>query len=659
VTQDARPNPYSAWKPNTAYNNPNPFASLTIEDPNGYLQWVGTFGTTGGVEPNPWNQTIRGTTQDGSVRWQNIGRPAWAGNNPYNVGAEVTGNVIDPTSGLNVPNLFVAIKGGDNGAVEPTWLSGPGALVPDGDVTWQNAGNLLHWADIGATTNIVNTSSIVDSNGYLQNVLQNGKSGDGPVIWQTEPGAITQDGSMFWLNSGPFASGTTAPWLYGYAYQNSVNTDLSEMSPPSLPISVSKGGQVIIQGVGTGQGGVDTIVLYRTAQGGSTFLYLDEIPNPGEGVVWTYTDTHPDSDLNTELQAQVGGEGTPLPTGATCLGYHLTRIFAAVGNVVYISSGPDAVASGSNGNAGFDTAFTAQSKITRFWACSLGMVVFTVRDAYIILGSATDADPLYMVVFIEDLPLKSYDHFTVNKTTPYLFMGNGQLVSLDPSAGIIEVGFPIADKLEDGYNPASYLTFHSQSSRDTALYVTVGGWYRMSQNNAPEQGSAWSTLANPAGFELGCIQSVEVTPGSYRLLICDGTATRPILQRDRSASTDNGITYAAQAVFGSIVLAQPGQLAALSFITLESVRAGTRPELALLLGEIEGTFEPLTRTRQDPPILPPSQSLYSDRYHFAQNQKEAWCRHFQRSITWAEEDAQNELLTFTIFGQTWQEMRSQ
>jgi hypothetical protein len=299
------------------------------------------------------------------------------------------------------------------------------------------------------------------------------------------------------------------------------------------------------------------------------------------------------------------------------------------------------------------------------------MVVFTVRDAYIILGSATDADPLYMVVFIEDLPLKSYDCFAVNKTTPYLLLGNNQLVSLDPSAGIIEAGFPIADRLIAEYNPAfSYLTFHSESSLDTALYVangavdasgnpTTGQWYRMAANNAPEQGSAWSTKATPANFNMGCVQSVEVTPGSYRLLIAASTTTTAVYQRDASVNTDGGSTYPVSTVFGNIVLAQPGQLAALSFITLESVRLGTRAGLALLLGEISGEFDALERTRQDPPILPPSKTLFSDRYHFAQNQKEAWCRHFQMEISWPAEDAANELLTFTIFGQTWQEMRSQ
>ena len=129
--------------------------------------------------------------------------------------------------------------------------------------------------------------------------------------------------------------------------------------------------------------------------------------------------------------------------------------------------------------------------------------------------------------------------------------------------------------------------------------------------------------------------------------------------RDLTTNTDLGMPFIAHATFGSIVLAHPGELAALAFVTLEAQKIGSRAALSILLGEIYGTFEPLGRTRQDPTNLPPSGTLYSDRYHFMQSQNPAWCRHFQMDIAWPAEDAANELLTFTVFGQTWSEYRSQ
>lgn len=347
------------------------------------------------------------------------------------------------------------------------------------------------------------------------------------------------------------------------------------------------------------------------------------------------------------------------------MAYHLQRFFVAVGNVTYVSSGPDAIASTSSGNAGFNTTFTCQSKIIRYWVSPLGLIILTVRDSYIILGTGTASDPLYQTTFVDGLPLLHYDAFTTHLTTPYMLLGTNMLVALDPSAGITEVGFPIADKLETDFNAATaYVTYHTQASKESALYVDdgLGSWYRMSATTAPETGLNWSpkaTLNTPAS----AVQSVEITPGVNRLLIGPGPTSGPIRQRDLTVNTDLGIPFTAHATFGSIVLAHPGELAALAFITLEAKKIGSRAALSVLLGEIYGTpqapFEPLGRTRQDPTNLPPSNTLYSDRYHFMQSQNPAWCRHFQMDIAWPAEDAANELLTFTIFGQTWQEYRSQ
>jgi hypothetical protein len=668
VTQTARPNPYPTWQADTCYSTNDVFG-LAIEDGNNNIQRVTTFGVTGAMEPSPWNTTIYGATPDNTVMWQNMGPSGWTTGHNYVYGDPIVGRALDPVSGLMIGQLFWCIHAGTSGALEPHWLAGTGTLINDNGVTWKNAGNLLYWStDIGASCPIVSTATILDPNGYLQTILQAGKSGSFASVpdWQTEPGAYTNDGGITWLNSGNFASGTTDPWRYGYAYKNSVG-DISNMSPPSDAISVARGGEVIVQGAGTGDPQVATIVLYRTVQGGSTFFLLDEIPNPGAGATWTYTDTHPDSDLTIEIQAQVGGEGTPLPIGATCLEYHVGRIFAAVGNVVYVSSGPDAIVSGSSGNAGFDITFTAQSKITRFWVSSLGVVVFTVRDAYIILGSGTNADPLYMVKYIENLPLLNYDAFAIFLTTPYLLTGHRMVNALDPSAGIVEASFPIADEIAAIDPRTAYVTFHNGPSGETALYVANSQrWYRMAPTSAPEHGLNW----NPPAFVTNgtsAVQSVETAPGQMTLLIGPpGFSHGPILMRDTSVNTDNGITYPAFADLGNIVLAHTGQLAGLAWIALESEAIGTPTQVSIMLDETEektgsnsARFFPVPRTRQDPPNLPPSETIFSNRHSLLQDQKPVWCKSLKLRLEWPAEDAANELDTFAIFGQVWAEQRSQ
>ena len=674
VSQAPRPAPPPSWQANTVYEEHSPARSgIFILDSNGNIQVFSGDGQTGGSEgsgPPPWNTNVGQITQDGTVQWLNLGLYLWKADYGYGIGEALCGMAVPS----DVYYTFISTQAGRSGDNQPNpWPTGLNQQINDGppasyptspSVIWTNIGKTLQWTDIGGGTNITSTAQILDPNGYLQNVAQAGKTGTGQAPqFGTELGSLTTDGSVIWVNAGPWAVAATDVAQWGYAFENSQTLDISNMSPKSIQVTRIQGNQVTLQGDGSPDPQVDTIVIYRIAQGGSTFLFLATIPAPPPGQKWTYVDTSPDTDLNPLIQAAVGGENTPLPVGATCLGYHLQRIFAAVGNVVYISTGPGSVVQGGNGNSGFspNNTFTAQSKITRFWISPLGLVVFTVRDSYIILGSGTTDDPLYMTTFVDSVPLRSYDAFTTHLTTPYLMLGNNMVVALDPSAGIMEVSFPIADKIEDEFDPATArVTFHSESSKETALYVSDGAtmWYRMAATTAPETGLNWSpqaVLKQP--FTAIC--STEILPGTSRLLMGPGPAGGPILQRDLTKRTDNGAVYAANTTFGSVVLAHPGQLAALAFITLEAIRVGTKAALSVLMGEVSGTFESLNRTRQDPPNLPPSDTLYSDRYHFMQNQTAAWCRHFQMDIAWPEEDAANELLTFTIFGQTWDEFRSQ
>jgi len=182
----------------------------------------------------------------------------------------------------------------------------------------------------------------------------------------------------------------------------------------------------------------------------------------------------------------------------------------------------------------------------------------------------------------------------------------------------------------------------------------VQGWFRMMSTPAPETGSyTWSPFAKIVSG-VKALQSIEVTPGNHQLLL-GPVGTGMILQRDLDTNQDGGVNYPANAVMGSCVLAQPGQIAVVPFITVESVGIGTPIVLGVLIDEAlpyyTGPFNILKLWENDPPNLKPSISLPSQRFYLADDSDYAAAmRHMQIQINWAAENFPNELATVTIFG---------
>lgn len=168
---------------------------------------------------------------------------------------------------------------------------------------------------------------------------------------------------------------------------------------------------------------------------------------------------------------------------------------------------------------------------------------------------------------------------------------------------------------------------------------------------------------NPATGNAGAIASIETSPGVYQLLIGDSRSSRPVYARDSSYATfsDNGSAYEAGFVVGSIVLANPGELAELGFVTCDFMRVGTSPDVSVLMDEIAGSFSDLSGyIVSEPPLLygisgAPT-SLYSNRYYFKQTvagsqPPPAWCRHLQIKVDFGATDTvMNEILSSTLWG---------
>lgn len=615
-----------------------------------------------------------------------------------------------PAQTLTVVNPL-DISGTTSPTFPPFTTAGAGFNITTDTITWGakvtevvNAGQQYTWNNLGPKTDFAWTAntmytlpgtSIIDSNGNQQFPYETGVTATTqPTTWATTVGGITADNpNLKWISAGSIPASTqtgntiTATtqqgWLYWIALVNTLDQTVSNLSPVSASTGpINKGQITFAPGSGLVLNQIDAqsdyVAIFRTTDGFSTPLLIPGFVNSPYTVPLSqylrngFVDEVPDTELNNLEEGPLGQENTPPAIGAKNLTYHLSRIWYSIGSTVYWTTGP--LATIGNGTDGVSPGNNApcSSQVQRLVPVAIGMLVFTVSDVYIIAGNGTPTSPILPAIpYLPGVGLANHNALDINGSLIGFFSTDKQFLMFDPSAGLNYCGFNIGDqfRLNNG-NPGQswvtskvYVAWHV-NGEDQAWYIAdgVNGWYKLIATPAPEQGSVcWSPFAAIAGNGCGAIKSVEVSPGNHQLLVGQTTATARILNRDLNATTDAGTTggggtpYNAYGVIGSIVLASPGQVAKLAFITTESVRVGSPLILGVIIDEalpyFTGSFDILKKWTNDPPNLPPSKSILAQRFYLAENTLDAaYCRHLQILVQWPAEAAQNELQTLTIFG---------
>jgi hypothetical protein len=633
-------------------------------------------GTTGGAAPS-WSTGLYTITADAGQQWKSYGPTlqAWGVTPPAAAPTLTPQNgtkfwqprtslsayysLLDPNG--NIQFVYSNVAGGayTTGNSYPQW-SPASAAVPqpttvDGNIIWKNVGKPGSWA---ASTAFTFYQCILDTNGNLQLCNVPGTSGATAPAWATILGSPTTDGGIQWVCMGTGVTLTTDSIQYAYSLHG-VDGSLSTASPailiqgPILGPPAASAPYITIQGYFSNQQ-YDQVYIWRTPQGQlGTLILEDKIPvDPYFGYFIYHERGIPDTStngtgaLNAFISAPTAHAADPPPAGLTGPVYHLQRIWGFVGNKLYYSLGPDAVASASNGNTAWPplNSITYQAQIVKLWPITVqngGLLVFTTSGVFIVLGTGTSTNPFYSTQFCNKINLASYDTFDVLGTEIFLMEANAKVSSLlieypfNPQSGYTEIGFPIGDqfkKVTTGgfsstlFNPAtSYLSWNVQGSGETALYVADGNghWFRMAAVSPPETGVLWNPIASIAGGT-SAVQSVETAPGTFDLLIGPGFAG-PILKRDTTDSTwtDNGTAYPSWDAKGVNILCSTGEWAEVAHISAKSKALGARPIISVLLGEVapstERPWNVLEVTSPDPPDTPRSKSVYSDRYSLAQN----------------------------------------
>jgi hypothetical protein len=668
VTQAVAPTVYPSWAALTWYSP----TAFVIVDSSGNLQQLVVGGVTGGAAP-AWSAVVGAITVDNTAQWKCLGPAAWQASHAYALNDVVQSTYtyyitveLPPTSppwtpiphqiAVTVTNAFRCITAGTSGTNAPSWPNGINTTVTDNGVTWLNIGTAPAWP--GAAQNLSLATKILDSNGNIQAPQLTGKTGSAAPTWMMNVGESTTDGAQTWLLTQAFAPAATGAVQYAYSGKSSVTGQIGTASPMSDPITVTAGNQVVIQGDALPNPPADIIVLWRTLQGGSTLFYLDEFPNPGAPATWVYTDTTPDSGLNQLIPAPIAGQNNPPPIGFVPHAYYLGRIFGYTKNILQWSAGPNVLPGQGSGDQSFRSKdfFTLPSLGVTCWPTSIGLICYTLSDVWVLLGQGTDNSPFYMVNFQEGVGLASKDALTVNGSTAYGMLTSGQVVSMDPGAGELEIGFPIGDLFNQSFVPSeTYCAWHLGSSSDMALYVADGltSWFRMAAVAAPESGNVWSPRAIPR-TAIKAIASVETTPGIRVLLLGPGGYNQPILRRDPSTNADNGETFAAYADVAPVVLAQPGTTVGVQYLVTEETRiaGATAITASLTFDEITSSdFLPLRNKSLEPPLLAQSETVNAQRHWVAQDANTVQvCRYIQQRLSWPAENFANELLTNTIYG---------
>jgi len=450
------------------------------------------------------------------------------------------------------------------------------------------------------------------------------------------------------LSFGAGALSPTVGFKYVYVGKNSTTGTTSTASPSSASTGIQTSKNVTVQGDFIADTQANKIDIYRTKDGGSVYYFLAEIANPGSGT-WTYTDSTLDANLNTLLIAPVANVNDPPAAGMSLLVWYAGRLWGASGNTLYYSGGPDTLNGVGEESWPPGNNYTVPGNITALAAVTQGLVIFTRDNAFVITGTSA-ADFTVPMPWQKNFGVPNQNSVTQDGDILYIHTSKGQVWQIS-AGGLEENGFAIQKQLAAFTVANVYIAIH-RNGGDEGLFISDGAanLYRYSA-----VANSWDTVYQPAGG-IGAIASIEGSTNDWSLFMGRPTGSGFILSRDLTTFQDDGVSYSANAIFGSINVAPPHKVAKISCTLLQVTSAGTYPTVAVMLNEITdsstapATFTTLPNPVPDPPLIPLGTTVVTKRHDFkaASIPLPEYVQHMQLKVSFAAENAANEIYGFGI-----------
>jgi hypothetical protein len=439
-----------------------------------------------------------------------------------------------------------------------------------------------------------------------------------------------------------------------------------------------------VQTPDSGTATFNAVEIYRTSDGGGTYLFDGAVTNPGAGAQWTFDDFVIDDNLDILLVAPLfhqndpppGAPGSSIPALGQPVGtisvYWQGRLWLVVGNYVYFDSGPDCTNGIPEESWAPANRFKFAGPVLNLQptADGVGLLVFLADRTAIILGGP-ETISFYATDFLGNFGVSNTNAVFRDGSIIGLFTTQQQYFELLGSQKE-QVGEHIADYLATNFSASkSSVTMH-RNGIDVGLFISNGvdRILRYGPNV-----SSWSVPAFPS-FGAGIIKSVETSVGIYSLLLAtpNGGPNNYIYARDLNSWGDNNTTLGANdgtsyascyITLGSITLSQPGgRLFPLQHVIGYFDAAGTldnggpsRPDIWIMPNETSANagigFQYLPEIVQEPPIgqNQPSKSLLALRWNVSMMNStlaSQYVHHLQIKIQFEPENAPNTIKAISL-----------